>query len=60
MITLTVQVSQYNMAHHGDWWSCKVNVMDSAYVLDYVFSDSAKRSWDNNKQQVTSSPQKCY
>ncbi|KAL3139315.1 hypothetical protein ABBQ38_003653 [Trebouxia sp. C0009 RCD-2024] len=45
------KVSQYSLAHHGDWWSCKLDVLDTAYVLDYVFSDSAKRSWDNNAQQ---------
>lgn len=48
-----VQVSQYNLAHHGDWWSCKLDVLNTAFVLDYVFSDSAKRSWDNNAQQVS-------
>ena len=45
-------MSQYNLGHHGDWWSCKVDVLNTAYVLDYVFSDAAKRSWDNNAQQV--------
>lgn len=48
-----MQVSQYSLAHHGDWWSCKLDVLNTAYVLDYVFSDAAKRSWDNNAQQVS-------
>ncbi len=52
---LRLQVSQHNLAHHGDWYSCQFDVLDTAFVLDFVFSDTAKRSWDNNAQQVIKS-----
>lgn len=45
-------MSQHNLVHHGDWYSCQLDVLDTAFVLDFVFSDTAKRSWDNNAQQV--------
>ena len=47
-----VQVSQHNLAHHGDWWACTIDVLETAFVLDYVLSDTAKKAWDNNNQQV--------
>jgi len=50
-----VQVSQHNLAHHGDWYNCQIDVLDTAFVLDFVFSDTARRSWDNNAQQVITS-----
>ena len=46
-------MSRHNLAHHGDWHSCQFDVLNTALVLDFVFSDSAKRSWDNNAQQVS-------
>ncbi len=49
---LRLQVSQHNLVHHGDWYSCQFDVLETAFVLDFVFSDTAKRSWDNNAQQV--------
>lgn len=47
-----LQVSQHNLVHHGDWYSCQFDILETAFVLDFVFSDTAKRSWDNNAQQV--------
>lgn len=51
-VMVILQVSQHNLVHHGDWWSCTIDVLETAFVLDYVLSDSAKRAWDNNNQQV--------
>lgn len=45
------KVSQHNLVHHGDWYSCQFDILETAFVLDFVFSDTAKRSWDNNAQQ---------
>ncbi len=35
----------------GDWWSCKVDVLTTAAVLDFVFTNSDKSMWDNNGMQ---------
>ncbi len=35
-----------------DWWAAEVDVLPYGVVLDFVFSDSALRAWDNNGQQA--------
>lgn len=52
LMVWTMQVSQHNLANHGDWWSCSIHVSETAFVLDYVLSNTAKKAWDNNNQQV--------
>ena len=39
-----------------DWWSTPVEVLPYGVVLDFVFSDSALRAWDNNGQQARRCP----
>ena len=36
-----------------DWWATELDVLPYAVVIDFVFSDSALRAWDNNGQQVS-------
>lgn len=32
----------------GEWWALEVEVPATAAVLDFVLSDSAQNTWDNN------------
>lgn len=35
---------------NNDWWVAEVPIRDGALVLDFVVSDVAEKSWDNNDQ----------
>jgi hypothetical protein len=46
-------VQRYGLKREGcEWWAAAVEVLPYALVLDFVLSDSAGHSWDNNDRQV--------
>lgn len=46
-----MQKSRLRVPDHGEWWQGSLEVSATAEVLDFVFSDTDKRAWDNNRNR---------
>ena len=46
-----MQRAKLKVPDQGEWWSGKIDVPANAELLDFVFSDTEKRVWDNNRNR---------
>ena len=50
-MSYSVQREALKIPDYGEWWSGSFETPRLAEVLDFVFSDSNRKVWDNNKNK---------
>ena len=50
-MSYSVQREALKIPDYGEWWSGSFKTPRLAEVLDFVFSNSNRKVWDNNKNK---------